>query len=331
MSTYPSQMSEYERRRWQELQEHWDRKSRRRQILPERAHRAAEKAGTATRQAAGKAGTKIVEMTPDKVKESAGVVLDAALLPTAEALVHTLELVNDWAVELSDPQSVLDHHSKAGRDVSTLSDLKTLDLEVLDEVTRGMALRWRTLGSAEGAALGALAMLPVPVVGSALAISADAIAMQVLSTAIATRVCYAYGFDPHDERAQQMINRMIARAYKQQAPKAGTVKKAEAAFAAAEGRVKWSNQLRNNHKLLEAVENLLKKLSNGQRVPVQNARMGMPVISVVTGAGTNAYVLGDVAQQARRYATTILLAEKYGLHLPDGLANSVAGGNLERE
>ena len=44
--------------------------------------------------------------------------------------------------------------------------------------------------------------------------------------------------------------------------------------------------------------------------------MGMPVISVFIGAGSNAHVLGDTAKQARHYAATIFLAEKHGLDLP---------------
>lgn len=45
----------------------------------------------------------------------------------------------------------------------------------------------------------------------------------------------------------------------------------------------------------------------------------MPVVAIVTGAGTNAYVLGDVVQQARFCAQALHLAEKYGLPLPENL------------
>ncbi len=39
-------------------------------------------------------------------------------------------------------------------------------------------------------------------------------------------------------------------------------------------------------------------------------------MSIVTSAGTNAWVIGDVAKQARLYAQTLFLAEKHGLPLP---------------
>jgi hypothetical protein len=63
----------------------------------------------------------------------------------------------------------------------------------------------------------------------------------------------------------------------------------------------------------------MKQLGDGGRIPVKNARMGMPVVAIFTGAGTNAHVLGDIAKQARHYGATMFLAEKHGLELPPNL------------
>jgi hypothetical protein len=228
-------------------------------------------------------------------------------------------LLNDWVVELTDPDAVLEYHQGKGRAVESLKDLKTLDLELLEEFTDGMVLRWRTLGAGQGASFGALAMIPVPVLGSAAAITLDLIAMQALTGAIATRVCYAYGFDAADADMRHMIDRMVVRAYRNQTVKAGSVKKAGAAFDAAKGRVNWSKKLREDHRLMAAVEKLLKQVGDGKRVPVKNARMGMPVVAVFAGAATNAHVLGDTVKQPRHYGATVLLAEKHGLELPANL------------
>jgi len=315
----PASMSRYERTRWDELQSHWLKKAERKQLLPPRARAALATTAQAAKQTASKAGRAIADAAPEKVKDMAGTAVDAALVPTVQAVVHLLELVNDWAVELSDPETVIRHHQRAGREVSSLDDLKALDLELLDEFTDGMSLRWRILGAGQGAAFGALAMIPVPVVSSVAAITLDVVAMQALTSAIATRVCYSYGFDAADPEMKHMIERMVVRAYRNQVPKAGTVKNASAAFSAAKGRVNWSQKLRDDHRLMSAVEKLLKRVGDSGRVPVKNARMGMPVISVFIGAGTNAHVLGDTAKQARHYAATILLAEKYGLELPGNI------------
>ena len=316
-------MSDYERKRWAELQQHWQKKAERRQLMPPKARAAIESAARVSKERASTAGRAIAEVTPEGIKEVGGMAVGAALEPTLSAAARMLELLNEWVVELTDPIVVIRHHQNEGRAVTSLEDLRTLDLKQLDEYSRGMVLRWRTFGAGEGAGLGALAMIPVPVAGSAAAITLDFIAMQVLSGAIATRISYAYGFDATEPDVRHMIDRMVLRAYRNQAPKAGAVWSASKAFDAAKGRVNWSRKLRENHRLMAAVENLLKQFGDSRRVPVKNARMGMPFISVVVGAGTNAYVLGDVAKQARSYAATSFLSEKYGLELPANLLRDV--------
>lgn len=309
-------MSRYEQERWAELQSHWLKKAERRQLLPPKARTALATKSQEAKHVASKAGQAIAGATPAKVKDMAGIAVDAALVPTAHAVVHLLELINDWVEELSNPKAVFEYHRDAGREVSSLDDLKAFDLKLLDEFTSHMSLRWRGLGAGQGAAFGALAMIPIPVVGSLAAITLDMVAMQALTLAIATRVCYAYGFDVADPEVHHMVERMVVRAYRNQVPKAGTVKSAGAAFNAAKGRVNWSKKLRNDHRLMAAVEKLLKRAAPNGRVPVKNARMGMPVISVLVGAGTNSHILADTAKQARYYAATMFLAEKHGLQIP---------------
>ena len=77
--------------------------------------------------------------------------------------------------------------------------------------------------------------------------------------------------------------------------------------------------MRDDHKLMAAVEKLMRQFANGQAVPVAKVAKAMPLVAVLAGAGTNAYVLGDVVHQARLYARTLHLAEKYGLPLPANL------------
>lgn len=312
-------MSRYERKRWDELQAHWEKKAEGRQLLPPRAKAVLGKAGEVSKATASKAGHAIASKTPEKVKDLAGSAVDAALVPTVHHVVQLLELLNDWVVELTDPEAVIKYHQGKGRAVESLEDLKALDLEALEEFTDAMVLRWRTLGAGQGASFGALAMIPVPVLGSVAAISLDLVAMQALTGAIATRVCYAYGFDAADPDMRHMIDRMVVRAYRNQTVKAGSFKKAGAAFDAAKGRVNWSKKLREDHRLMAAVEKLLKQVGDGSRVPVKNARMGMPVIGALAGAATNSFVLGDTVKQARHYGATVLLAEKHGLELPPNL------------
>jgi hypothetical protein len=314
-------MSPYEQRRWQELQQHWAKKSERRQLLPRQARTALGDAGGQVRDAARKTGNAVSNVTPPAVKDGIDRVTDAALVPTAKAAVHLLELVTDWTAELIDPRKVLGHHQTAGREVAKLEDLRGLDLQHLDKFTRTMALKWRTIGALQGGAMGALAM--VPVAGGVAAIGLDMLVIHVLSTALATRVTYSYGFDVKDEDMRHLVDRMVLRAYRNQAPKAHTAHKAGAAFNAAKDRVRRSDKLLNDHKLLAAVDKLVKQFTNGKAVPISKVAKGVPVVAVVAGAGTNAYVLGDVVHQARLYAQTLYVAEKYGLPLPANLRQEV--------
>lgn len=312
-----SPMSPYEERRWAELEHHWSRKAEGRRILSPKARVAMDTAGRKTKGAALTAGRAISSATPEAVKGGLELVTDAALASSVKAAVHLLELVTDWTTELMDPEWVLKHHRAAGRPVGSLADLKALDLKDLDDQTRGMALKWRTGGAFQGGVMGTLAI--VPYAGGFAAITLDMVAVHVLSTAIATRICYAYGFDATDEQVRRIVDRMVLRTYKEQVPKAATVRQANAAFAAGKGRVRWSSKLRDDHRLMAAVEKLMKQFANGRAVPVEKVTKAMPVVAIFAGAGTNAYVLGDVAHQARLYARTLFLAEKYGLPLPPNL------------
>lgn len=316
----PSEMSSYEQKRWGELQEYWEKRAGGSwRVLPPKAREAVENASDATKEAARKAGRAVVDATPSRVNDMASRAADASLVPVAEGVARLLELVNDWTIELNDPDRVLRFHQEQGREVASLEDLRNLDLGELEEMTKGMALRWRTFGAGEGAALGSLALFPVPVVGSAIAISADLVVMQVLTGGIATRICYAYGFDADDPNVRRMIELMIRRAYLDQSAKAGTVKKSADAFAAAKGRVNWSQKLREDHRIMEGMEKLLKQLGNSNHVSVKHARMGLPVVSILIGAGTSSHSLGEVAKQSRAYAATKFLADKYGMPMPPNL------------
>lgn len=328
----PTQMSLYEQKRWRELQEHWEKKAEgRKALLPLKARAALDTTVQATKDKASHVGKAVAHRTPEKVKGAAGIAVGAALVPAVHNVVQMLELLNDWVVELTNPETVLRYHREKGREVESLADLRKLDLEHLEELTDRMSLRWRTIGAGEGALLGSLAMIPVPVLGSAAAIGLDMIAMQALTGAIATRICYSYGLNAKDPAMKHVIDRMVGRAYKNQAVKVRSVKNAASAFDAAKGRVNWSQKLREDHRLMAAVEKLLKQASDGQRVPIKNARMGMPLIAVLAGAATNQHVLGDTVKQARHYGATVLLAEKHCLELPSNLRRGIDGVEAEKD
>lgn len=71
---------------------------------------------------------------------------------------------------------------------------------------------------------------------------------------------------------------------------------------AVKGRVRWSNKLRQDHRLLAALEKLMQRLGPaGSRVPVQNVAKVVPFVGVFIGASMNSGILGSVAADAQRY------------------------------
>ncbi|MPY11195.1 hypothetical protein FNH21_10780 [Arthrobacter sp. KR32] len=310
-------MSAYELQVWSGLDRHWERRNNHRG-LPNWAGVALSK----TRQVAGTAANKVGNSIPDVVttplNRAGEAVADRAGRPAVEAAIALLQLVNDWAMELNDPTKVELLARKQGLTFDTFADLRDQDLKSCDRLLTGNTLRWRTTGALEGGVMGLLALIPVA--GIPIAMTADLLVIQVLSTSIASRIAYSYGFDAKDPDEQLFIQRLVRRSFVAQAGKAEPLRRVAGAAGAVKGRVNWSPKLRADHRLLTAIEALMKQLGPvGATVPLQNVAKVVPFIGIVIGTGTNSAVLGNVAADARRYCQTRFLCEKYGMPLPAAL------------
>lgn len=94
---------------------------------------------------------------------------------------------------------------------------------------------------------------------------------------------------------------LVRRSFMAQAAKAKPLRDAARAADAIKGRVRWSDKLRADHRLLAALEKLLQLGPAGSRVPVQNVAKAVPFVGVLIGAGMNSAILGNVAADAQRY------------------------------
>ncbi|MFH0241789.1 EcsC family protein [Streptomyces sp. HK10] len=311
-------MSDYEKQVWNALNEHWERHDNRRG-LPNWASTALGRTG----EAAGNAMRRVTDAVPEAVTEpirrAGDAVADKAMRPVLAGAVALLELVNDSALELNDPKNVEKLARKRGLEIDSFTELRQQDLKVCDRLLTRNTLKWRTAGAVEGGAMGLLAM--VPVAGIPVAMTADILVVQVLSTSIAARIAYSYGYDAKDPDEQEFIQRLVQRSFMTQAAKARPLRDAARAAEAVKGRVKWSNKLRQDHRLLAALEKLMQQLGPaGSKVPVKNVAKVVPFVGVIIGAGMNSAVLGRVATDAQRYCQTRFLCDKYGLPLPTALA-----------
>ncbi|WP_260855641.1 EcsC family protein [Curtobacterium sp. 9128] len=317
-SAVAGQMSPYEQKAWQSLLQHWEKRGQRR-VVGQWASAAIDRGAHATSEATGRVVRVVPEMVKKPIRQATSAVTDAALKPALESAVALLELVNTWALELNDPKVVVKLAQKRDMQITDFTELSSVDLKSCDRLLSMNTLQWRTAGAAEGAAMGALAL--VPIAGLPAAITADILVLQVLSTAIAARVAYSYGFDAKDPDEQAFIQRLVRRSFMAQAAKAGPLREASRAAQAAQGRINWSAKLRADHRLLAAIEKIMKHLGpSGAHVSVQSAAKFLPVVGILIGAGVNSTVLANVAEDAKRYCQTRFLSEKYGLPLPAGLA-----------
>ena len=312
-------MSAYEGQVWDKLNEHWQRRNNRRG-LPNWASTALERTGEVT----GKAVKRVTAAVPEGVKEpirrAGDAVATAAVRPALEGAAALLELVNDWAMELNDPEGVEKLARKRGLDLNSFTELRQHDLKVCDRLLKFNTLTWRTAGALEGGTMGVLALTPVA--GIPVAMTADILVIQVLSTSIAARIAYSYGYDAKDPDEQIFIQRLVRRSFMAQAAKVEPLRDVARAAEAINGRVRWSDKLRADHRLLAALEKLLQHVGPaGAKVPVQNVAKVVPYVGILIGAGMNSAVLGNVAADAQRYCQTRFLCEKYGLPLPAALVS----------
>ncbi|MDQ0834550.1 hypothetical protein QFZ66_001744 [Streptomyces sp. B4I13] len=311
-------MSAYEGQVWDTLNEHWQRRNNRRG-LPNWASAALGRTG----EVAGSAARRVTDAVPEAVKEpirrAGDAVADAAMRPALAAAAALLEMVNNLTLELNDPKNVEKLARKQGFEIDSFTELRQQDLKVCDRLLTRNTLTWRAAGAVEGGAMGMLATIPVA--GTLVVLTADVLVIQVLSTSIAARIAYSYGYDAKDPKEQDFIQRLVQRSFMAQAAKAKPLRDTARAYDAVKGRVRWSKKLRQDHRLLAALEKLMQQLGPaGSRVPVENVAKAVPYVGVLIGAGMNAAVLGRVAADAQRYCQTRFLCDKYGLPLPAALA-----------
>lgn len=313
-------MPAYDREQWEHLTAYWEKRADARGT-PRWLAEGARSAGGAIAGAARSAGSAVGKVVPDAVKsavnDAGDVLLEQALRPAAGGAAHLLELTNDWAVELHDPEAVLKIARERGVDATEIGELRAAGLKDCDRLLTRTTLRWRTVGAVEGAAMGTLAL--VPVAGIPVAVFADVLVMDVLSVSIATRIAYSYGYDANDPAEREFIDQVVASALVKQLAKAGPLNKTALAHQAFAGRVRWSEKLRQDHRSGQALEKFMAKWYQG-RVPVQHVGKGLGVLAILVGAGVNAQVLGRVADHSKKYCQTRRLCERYGMPLPVALS-----------
>lgn len=310
-------LTPYEAKVWKSLNDHWSKRDNQRG-LPNWASGAIDRTQALAKKSAKKAAEKVPDGAKEQLRKAADIAVDKAAEPALNAALGLLNLVNDWAVELNDPQAVEKLARKKGLEINSFEELREKDLKDCDRLLTANTLKWRTGGALEGGAMGALAL--VPVAGTLTSLTADLLVVQVLSVSIATRVAYSYGFDAKNPEEQEFIQRLVNRSFTAQAAKAVPLRDTMRAVDAIQNRVRWSEKLLNDHRIIAAVEKLVRHLGPAAtRAPIQSVAKALPYVGIVVGAGANSVILGNVAADAKRFCQTRFLCEKYDLPLPTAL------------
>ena len=315
------EMSSYEAEVWRSLNANWDGRANRRGLPNWVSETLSRSAGTAHR-----AFSRVVDAVPDAIvdplRDMGDAVAEHALRPLIHGAAELLELVDDWASDLTDPANVEMLARKSGLEIDTFTDLRHEDLEACDRLLTRNTLTWRSAGALEGGAMGAVALIPVPFAGIAVSMTADILVVQVLSVAIASKVAYSYGFDAKDPLESNFIDYLVRRSFAAQAAKAKPLNDVVNASKAIADRQRWSEKLLSDHRLVAGIKKLMERVGGeGAKVPVKQVAKALPFIGIVVGAGVNSAVLGSVAADAQRYCQTRFLCEKYDLPMPIALSD----------
>ncbi len=320
------QMSDYERIAWERLRslvaERIDKKSR----IPARVRRSMDNSGDKARDAW------------DKIPGTDNL---------GEALVKAIgglkDLTLDPAMASVSEKRVVSRFVKHGHDVKVVSDIRDLDLELLDRVRPKLRTRYSAAAAVEGAAAGlvitggealtALGSVFGAGVGAAPgaasiagAMAFDAATVIAASARVTAHVGTYYGYEvctPEEE-----FFALSAMSFSNSGPQAAKLMAFQQLSTVTQQLVRskaWAEL--NEQLIVRVITEMFERL--GLVITKRKLGQAIPVVGVVIGAGLNASYLQSVGKDAELAYRIRFLAEKHGLDpsdlAPPPTANDATG------
>jgi len=314
-------MSEYERIAWERLRalvaERVNKKSR----VPASVRRSMDDAGDKARDAWDKVpGTDDIEKV------------------LVKALGGLKDLTLDPAMASVSEKGVVRRFVKHGHDVTVVSDIRNLDLELLDRVRPKLRTRYSAAAAAEGAAAGlvisggeALAALgsvfgagvggapgAASIVG---AMALDAATVIAASARVTAHVGTYYGYEvcsPEEE-----FFALSAMSFSNSGPQAAKLMAFQQLSTVTQQLIRRKAWAELNERLIvRVITEMFERL--GLVITKRKLGQAIPVVGVVIGAGLNASYLQSVGRDAELAYRMRFLAEKHGLD-PSDLAPPPTG------
>lgn len=287
----------------------------------------------ATGRAVGWVGDKVgkaVEETPwlkqtgesvqDLAKKVGEAVPEAAARWTSEASNSAQSFLGRLARVGLSPDQVVAKHVKAGHDVTTLTDLRALDLELVDKVRgRNLDLGYAGMASATGAGTAIALTGGTIVAGSGAgaapgaltvvgAIAADAAAALAISTRAVGHIALSYGYDPEDPNEKLIVRAVI---------NVGAASTAAARTAALKDLSKLTQQLARGARWSTLSESVITKALNafakefGVKFTKNTLAKAVPFVGVGLSATMNWAMVESVIDAANRGYRRRFLQDKY--------------------
>lgn len=327
------QMSDYERIAWERLRavvaERMDQKSR----VPARVRRSMDDAGHKARDA--------WEKVPgnDDIEDA-----------LSKALGGLKDLTLDPAMASVSEKRVLSRFVKHGHDVKVISDIRALDLELLDRVRPKLRTRYSAAAAAEGAAAGLVITggEALTVLGSVFgagvgaapgaasiagAMAFDAATVIAASARVTAHVGTYYGYEvcsPEEE-----LFALSAMSFSNSGPQAAKLMAFQQLSTVTQQLVRrkaWAEL--NEQLIVRVITKMFQRL--GLVITKRKLGQAIPVVGVVIGAGLNASYLQSVGRDADLAYRMRFLAEKYDLdpsdlapHPTDADARGAAGDYID--
>lgn len=218
----------------------------------------------------------------------------------SKALVGILDVINEGAAWSVRPAAILAEFQGDEHAVSSLEDIRRLDLEAIERTLGYLAAKYKAVAAAEGAATGA-AGLP------GLAVDIPAL-FSIALRAVSEYATY-YGFDIRlqEERKFAMQVLFAATSVDVAARKMAMAQLTKASLLVAKGAT-WKEI--EKIVLAQGIRYVGKAI--GVRITKRKLSQILPVVGAVTGGAFNALYLREVTEMASMMYRERFLLQKYG-------------------
>ena len=235
-----------------------------------------------------------------------GTPVSSALSASFSGILTLINSGSQWSVR---PDAIIkEYQASVGPDIRTLADIQGLDLSVIDRAIGMLDVKYEGIALVQGAATNAPTTI-TPIVAIA-AIPADLVALTGLCLRAIGEYATYCGFDLQDERERLFALEILAYA-SSPSDAAKQVALAQLVRIARDVALRKSWEDINKSVLVAAAQEIAKALS----IRLTKAKLAqvVPVVSIVLGAGFNAYYADKVCRAAYYLYRERFLAAKYGV------------------